>query len=372
MKLLLAKDGINPDSKDNLDRTPLSWAAERGHEEVVKLLLAKDGINPDLKDNSGRTPLLWATKHGHEGVVKLLLAKDGINTDSKDNSGRTPLSWAAERGHEELVKLLLAKDGINPDLKDNSDRTPLSWAAERGHEEVVKLLLAKDGINLDLKDKWSGRTPLSWAAERGHEKIVKLLSSKHGESSGAATPAYQQTFVGHADTINVVAFSPDGKLISSGSDDMTVKLWDAEKQRGDSPHAQDWGPRRRYYQTSVKTTAAPAALTTVQTAKHTSEAKAELTPAAESQTGRKKWKSTLALEAILPWMGRERIAPQMVPKPQAQEAMEAAPMKEEESPTVKRMLQLSIFFLLILSLLLYILFRLTLFLFVFFPFLFNR
>ena len=40
---------------------------------MVKLLLAKDGIDPDLKDSQyGQTPLSWAAQNGHEAVVKLL------------------------------------------------------------------------------------------------------------------------------------------------------------------------------------------------------------------------------------------------------------------------------------------------------------
>jgi ankyrin repeat protein len=184
VKLLLAKDGVDPDSKDaRYGQTPLSWAAENGHEAVVKLLLAKDGVDPDSKDNEyGRTPLSWAARNGHEAVVKLLLAKDGVGPDSKDNGyGRTPLSWAAENGHEAVVKLLLAKDGVDPGSKDNRyDRTPLSWAARNGHEAVVKLLLAKNGVDPDSKDNGYGQTPLSWAAGNGHEAVVKLLLAKDG------------------------------------------------------------------------------------------------------------------------------------------------------------------------------------------------
>jgi ankyrin repeat protein len=49
-------DSNSPDVKDSYGRTPLSWAAENGHETVVKLL-ANDGIDPDSKDIYSRTPL---------------------------------------------------------------------------------------------------------------------------------------------------------------------------------------------------------------------------------------------------------------------------------------------------------------------------
>ena len=63
-------------------QTPLSWAAENGHEAVVKLLLEK-GADVECKSNDGRTPLWWAAEKGHEAVVKLLLEK-GADVESKD------------------------------------------------------------------------------------------------------------------------------------------------------------------------------------------------------------------------------------------------------------------------------------------------
>jgi ankyrin repeat protein len=58
---------------DTYGQTPLSWAAERGHEAVVRLLLEK-GAESDWKDNiNGWTPLSWATARGHKAVVRLLM-----------------------------------------------------------------------------------------------------------------------------------------------------------------------------------------------------------------------------------------------------------------------------------------------------------
>ncbi|KAK6519303.1 hypothetical protein TWF281_003138 [Arthrobotrys megalospora] len=177
VKLLLEK-GVDPDPKDDNNRTPLSFAAENSDREVVELLLKK-GVNPDLKDDNSRTPLSFAAKSSDREVVELLLKK-GVDPNSKDSYGRTPLSYAAEMLDTTVVRLLVEK-GAEPNLKDSDGRTPL-WHAirsfrKRDKEEVAKLLL-KNNIGLDSKDK-NGQTLLSVAAEVGHEAIVRLLVEKN-------------------------------------------------------------------------------------------------------------------------------------------------------------------------------------------------
>jgi len=68
-------------------RTPLSWAAGEGHDEVVKLLLTCQKVNPNLTDEVGRTPLLWAAERCHFGVVQLLLGCEDVNPNVLDNIG---------------------------------------------------------------------------------------------------------------------------------------------------------------------------------------------------------------------------------------------------------------------------------------------
>ncbi|KFY31446.1 hypothetical protein V493_01097 [Pseudogymnoascus sp. VKM F-4281 (FW-2241)] len=168
------ENGVCIDARDSYNRTPLSLAAERGHEAVVTLLVKRDDVIADSKNRDGRTPLSLAAERGHRAVVELLVKRDDVVADSRDNYGQTPLLFAADRGHESFVKLLLKRDDVMADSKDKYGRTPLSLAAQEGHEAVVKLLVERDDVIADSKDKY-GRTPLSLAAERGHEAVVKLL-----------------------------------------------------------------------------------------------------------------------------------------------------------------------------------------------------
>ncbi len=64
---------------------------EDGHEQVVKLLLARDDIEADSKSSGCRTPLSYAIDRRHKDIAKLFLSRDDVETDSRDARGRTPL-----------------------------------------------------------------------------------------------------------------------------------------------------------------------------------------------------------------------------------------------------------------------------------------
>ncbi|KAM6529647.1 hypothetical protein FALCPG4_007776 [Fusarium falciforme] len=168
--LLLATGKADVDTKDRDGWTPLSYAAENGHEAVVGLLLDR-GAHTEAADAWGRTPLLWATENGHEAVVGLLLDR-GAHTEAADAWGRTPLSRAAANEREAIVRLLL-EGGARTEAADKGGRTPLLLAAENGREAVVRLLL-EGGAHTEAADKWD-RTPLLLAAANGREAVVRLL-----------------------------------------------------------------------------------------------------------------------------------------------------------------------------------------------------
>jgi ankyrin repeat protein len=61
----------------------------------VKLLLEKGADVESKGRGDGRTPLSWAAENGHEAVIKLLVEKKA-DMESKDTVYFwTPLSWAA-------------------------------------------------------------------------------------------------------------------------------------------------------------------------------------------------------------------------------------------------------------------------------------
>ncbi|KAJ5624425.1 ankyrin repeat-containing protein [Penicillium lagena] len=164
----------------------LFWGAQRGNEDTVRRCLQM-GAKVELME-LGRTPLSLAAEHGHEAVVKLLLETDGVDADSNRGEDRTPLSFAAEYDRWKVVELLLETGRVDVDSKDNDLWTPLFYAAGSGSERVLKLLLETGQANVDSRD-YSRDTPLSWGAIKGHKGAVKLLLETgmtvvHSESEG--------------------------------------------------------------------------------------------------------------------------------------------------------------------------------------------
>lgn len=223
----------NTDSADSHNCSPLFWAAERGHANVVELLLKTGKVNANSKGEYSWTPLHWASAKGYKTIVKLLLENGKVDPDSKDEDSQTPLSWAAKKGHETIVELLLETGNVDVDSKDKDNQTPLSRAAKSGHESVVKLLLNTEKVDVDSRDGY-GQTPLSWAAEKGHETVVKLLLETgkvdaDSKDNLSWTPFSYASRGGHTAVVKLLLETEKVDINSQGRNSRTSLSWAAEK-----------------------------------------------------------------------------------------------------------------------------------------------
>jgi len=173
----LLESGLRINDGDYDGRTALYFAAEAGHENVVRFLL-EHGASLDSRkkyfQDWGPTALLGALYARQTEITELLLAK-GARLETRDRIGNTPLLIAANTGNQAMIELLLAR---HADVQARNDQgwTALMFAAQSGQTELVQKFIDL-GVPVDAQDGW-GWTALASAAYRGHEEIAKVLLAK--------------------------------------------------------------------------------------------------------------------------------------------------------------------------------------------------
>ena len=123
------------------------------------MLVSRDDVKVNTKDEAGRSPLYYTVEEGHEPVVKLLVTWDDVEVDSKDNQARSPLFNAtAGKGHEVVVKILVARDDVEVDSKRGGFQGPKSPGLSQAQPEPSR----QWGLRLGPVIYWAGASS-SWA-----------------------------------------------------------------------------------------------------------------------------------------------------------------------------------------------------------------
>lgn len=230
-QMLIQRKETDPDASDEQGRTPLSWAAGGGHVDVLQTLVGCPSVNVNSKDSDFQSPLSWAARMGSVGAVKHLMGRSDVEKESRDRRGQTALSWAAYKGHLEILKMLAECSDVNANSKDDFSQTPLSWAARNGHIGVVVYLVNMPCVDADSRDE-DNRTALTWAAIHGHVQVVKALASypglnpdtkdKHGQS-----PLSWAAREGHLDIVEYLITRDDVQVHTTDRRGLTPLRWAA-------------------------------------------------------------------------------------------------------------------------------------------------
>ncbi|KAI8787368.1 ankyrin-3 [Biomphalaria glabrata] len=156
--------------------TPLHFAAQSGHEGLVRILLNCPGVQTDSSSSvTGSIPLHLAAGNGHTSVVSLLLSKSTYQIHTKDKRGRTALLRAAANGHLEMCALLIGQ-GADINTSDKNGFTALHFASSAGYLNVVKLLVESGASpNIETKD---GKVPITFATSANHIDVLSFLMKR--------------------------------------------------------------------------------------------------------------------------------------------------------------------------------------------------
>ena len=88
---------------------------------------------------------------------------------------------------------------------------------------VVLLVLHASGMSAAARPRQS--TPAHPESPGSRRSLSALIRRAGGHRGGPEVPA-TMTLAGHKRRVTSIAFSPDGNLLATGSDDKTVKLWE--------------------------------------------------------------------------------------------------------------------------------------------------
>jgi ankyrin repeat protein len=190
---LAISDGADLDFRDNEGNNALMIASKKGNSKIVKKYLEliskknKDLINK-RSSSTTYTPLMYAAENDHLNIVKLLINKkinskmicniNLITRSSKQNED-TALSMALKYKNIDISKFLINNNSIKLDIENKNGDIALLIALKKNLElELVSNIIDKcsdDDLKHENKD---GEDALFLAVNQNKQKYVEILFKK--------------------------------------------------------------------------------------------------------------------------------------------------------------------------------------------------
>lgn len=189
-------NNIDPNGRDNRQRTPLHWAALLGRTEIAEILISV-GASPHALDEDGKSPLLAAAEYGQVDTAKLLLQR-GASPATRAKTSETALHLAVRcknppfepgtgpRDSQGMTELL-AQIKYLVDYRMADGRTALMITAADDNAGMARALL-RGGADPSLKDE-RGFTAADWARETGADYTLQVVMAAEAarEARGGLT-----------------------------------------------------------------------------------------------------------------------------------------------------------------------------------------
>ncbi|MCB4799753.1 ankyrin repeat domain-containing protein [Neotamlana laminarinivorans] len=175
----LEAQGLNPNTTNHDNETPLHIAAARSKDvNVINYLIGK-GLSVNATDKHGNTPFLNAVTRNDLSVVKAIY-KNVKDINLKNNNGETALMLAVQSNKADVVTFL-AENKADLNATDNKGNNLsyylVSNYSKRSEKDFTEKLetLKTLGYNLSTPQK-NGNTWYHFAIEKNSFKLLKLAS----------------------------------------------------------------------------------------------------------------------------------------------------------------------------------------------------
>uniref|UniRef100_A0A8C3Q792 Uncharacterized protein n=1 Tax=Geospiza parvula TaxID=87175 RepID=A0A8C3Q792_GEOPR len=173
-------------SQEEDGSTCLHHAAKNGNLEMVELLLSTGQVDVNAQDSGGWTPIIWAAEHKHIEVIRRLLTR-GADVTLTDNEENICLHWASFTGSAEIAEVLLNAQcdlhasyhdcvslflsrGADPEVRNKEGDSPLDLTPERSEVWVALQLNRKLRLGAAGRALHTERI-VSRDVARGHENV---------------------------------------------------------------------------------------------------------------------------------------------------------------------------------------------------------
>lgn len=168
---------VNADFKDEKGRSPLQYAARKGHLKVIRALVDSGRVDISSQDKDGFNAVIEASKHHHTAVLEYLKERYPDGFGAHDSMGTNVLGFAfINNSPRQLatIKLLVYSKYVDLNERNTGMEIPMFKAATHNSMEGVKYLI-ENGADVNAVDK-DGKTPLhAVAGEAFNDEMVKAL-----------------------------------------------------------------------------------------------------------------------------------------------------------------------------------------------------